>query len=244
LKVVVHVGSHSLPDARELAAHAQEIGAAAVSALAPGYFKPAGVDDLVDFCAAVAAAAPKLPFYYYHIPSMTGVTLSAADVLRRGAARIPTLAGVKFTHNDLMMLQECLAVVGVGGGNRNGGVGDGRPDVVYGSDETLLAGLAFGLGGAVGSTYNYAAPVYHELMKAFAAGDLSAARRAQAKSVALVRVLMDFGVARTGKAIMEMIGVDCGPVRAPLRPLGLEERYAVYDRLKPLDIFPRPLRRP
>lgn len=232
MPIVVHVGHHSLPDARELAAHAARTGAAAIAALAPGYFKPQTVDDLVEFCAAVAAAAPRLPFYFYHIPSMTGVPLSMPDFLRRGAERIPTLAGLKFTHMDLMMLQECLAVEG------------GAFDVVYGSDETLLAGLALGVRGAVGSTYNFAAPVYHEVLRAFAAGDLASARRAQGKSVAMIRSLIDLGGVRAGKAVMAMLGVDCGPVRPPLRRMSLAETRELYERLRPLDVFARPLRAP
>ena len=145
LPVIVHVGHNSQEEAKSLAAHAAAVGAAAIAALAPSYFKPQTVDELIDFCAPIAAAAPDLPFYFYHIPSLTGVTLSMPEFLHRGSQRIPQLAGLKFTHNDLMMLQECLAI------------DSGRFDVVYGSDETLLAGLAFGVRGAVGSTYNYAA---------------------------------------------------------------------------------------
>jgi N-acetylneuraminate lyase len=231
MPVVVHVGHHCLPDAQALAAHAARTGATAIAALAPSYFKPQTVDDLVDFCAAVASAAPALPFYFYHIPSMTGVSLPMADFLRRGSERIPSLAGLKFTHNDLMMLQECLAV------------GDGAFDVVHGYDETLLAGLALGVRGAVGSTYNFAAPVYHAVLRAFEAGDLAAARKAQRRSVEMVRVLIDFGTLRAAKAIMAMLGVDCGPVRLPLRPLSPGETQELYERLRPLDIFTRPLRK-
>src|SRR5258707_3365007 len=100
MPVVVHVGHHCLPDAQALAAHAARTGATAIAALAPSYFKPQTVDDLIDFCAGVASAAPALPFYFYHIPSMTGVNLSMADYLCRGSERIPRLAGLKFTHND------------------------------------------------------------------------------------------------------------------------------------------------
>lgn len=230
--VVVHVGHHCLPDAQALAAHAARCGADAIAALAPSYFKPATAADLVDFCAEVAAAAPGLPFYFYHIPSLTGVTLSAAEFLRQGAERIPNLAGVKFTHNDLMMLQECLTVAG------------GRFDVVYGSDETLLAGLALGVRGAVGSTYNYAAPVYRTVLRAFEAGDLEAARHAQRKSVALVRILFDFGVFAAGKALMGMLGVECGPVRLPLRGLAAADKRSLYERVRDLDVFARPLLAP
>src|SRR5438128_1494434 len=64
MPVIVHVGHHSLPDAQALAAHAARTGATAIASLAPSYFKPQTVEDLLDFCAAVAAAAPGLPFYF------------------------------------------------------------------------------------------------------------------------------------------------------------------------------------
>jgi N-acetylneuraminate lyase len=40
--------------------------------MTPVYFKPT-VDTLVDFLAAVAGAAPSLPFWFYHFPDDTGV---------------------------------------------------------------------------------------------------------------------------------------------------------------------------
>ena len=80
LRVIVHVGHTSLGDCRALAAHAQKIGASAVGCMAPFCFKPTKVEDLVAFCAEVASAAPDLPFYYYHIPCVTGVTLSLIHI--------------------------------------------------------------------------------------------------------------------------------------------------------------------
>ena len=163
LKLVVHVGHNCRADAVRLAAHAA--GADAVAVLAPSYFKPATVADLIDFCEPVAAAAPGVPFYLYDIPVLTGVSLPTAEFLDPAADRIPTLAGVKYTNIDLVTLQECLAVRG------------GRFDVVFGYDEMLLAGLALGVKGAIGSTYNFAAPLYQRLLRAFESGDLAAARR-------------------------------------------------------------------
>ena len=68
LKVIVHVGSNCLPDAAALAAHAQKAGALAIAALAPSYFKPKTVADLINCCASIAAA-PSLVVVaqtYYH----------------------------------------------------------------------------------------------------------------------------------------------------------------------------------
>jgi N-acetylneuraminate lyase len=72
------------------------------------------------------------------------------------------------------------------------------------------------------------------------AGDLAAARKAQARSVEMIRVLMDFGALRAGKTIMAMLGVNCGPVRLPLLPLSATEMQSLYERLRPMDIFSRP----
>src|SRR5688572_17567701 len=76
LRVIVHVGSNCLADARALAAQAQRLGAVAISALAPSYFKPRFLDVLIACCAEIASAAPETPFYYYDIPALTGVSFS------------------------------------------------------------------------------------------------------------------------------------------------------------------------
>ncbi len=216
LRVIVHVGHTSLGDSRALAAHAQKIGAAAVGCMAPYCFKPANAEDLVSYCAPVAAAAADLPFYYYHIPCVTGVTVPALEFLRVAGDRIPNLAGVKFTHENLMDFAACVRWEG------------GRYNMLYGRDEMLLEGLAAGAEGAVGSTYNYSAPVYHQVIAAFACGDLPAAQAYQARANAAIAVLIRYGgLPPAGKAFMKAIGLDCGPTRPPLRPLTAEQAEAL-----------------
>jgi len=232
IPVVVHVGHNSLFDAITLARHAEGIGADAISSLAPSYYKPKTMEDLIAFLAALASSAPTLPFYYYHIPSMTGVTLPAPELLKQGRSRIPNLHGIKFTHNDCMELQECLALKG------------GEFDVVFGHDEMLLAAMALGTKGAVGCTYNFAAPLYRRLIDAFNRGDMVTARTEQLKSVQLIRTLFEFGLMRSAKAVMTLIGLDCGPVRSPLDPITNDETRQLAERLKGLDIFAKPLRLP
>ncbi len=232
MRVAVHVGANCQGDAIELASHARQIGAAAVAALAPNYFKPATVEDLIVFCAPIAAEADPLPFYFYDIPGMTGVRLSMSAFLRAAKHRIPTLAGLKFSNTDLVELQECVRF------------DDGGFDVLFGSDECLVAGLCLGVKGAVGSSYNFAAPVYQRIQAAFDRGDLATARAEQAKSVLLIKTLAEFGYLAASKALMAMLGVDCGPIRPPLRNLSKEERGTLWERLAPLDVFPRKLCRP
>ena len=207
LKIIVHVAHNSLEESQQLARHAQKIGAHAIASLGPTFFKPSSVDQLVDFCIPTAAAAPDLPFYYYHIPVMTGLNLPMLDFLRAGSKRIPNLAGIKFTDENLMSFLQCSNFE------------DGRFNILFGRDEMLLAALAFGAAGAVGSTYNYMAPIYLKLAEAFRAGDMDEARRWQTLSVNIIDVMIRHGGMSAGKAMMGMLGVDCGPVRSPLRNL-------------------------
>jgi N-acetylneuraminate lyase len=225
LRLVVHVGANCLADARTLAAQAQQLGADAVAALAPSYFKPRSVDALAACCAEVAAAAPELPFYFYDIPSMTGVSLSMPDFLAVAAERVPSLAGLKFTNPDLMAYQRCL--------NAN----QGRFDVLWGLDEYLLAALALGAAGAVGSTYNFAAPIYQRMMTALGRGALAAARAEQYRSVRLIDLLAGVGFIPAAKAVMAMLGVDVGPARLPLSNLTEEQTGRLRSSLEGMGFF-------
>ena len=225
LAVIVHVGHLCLGDARALATHAQSIGASAVATVAPCFFKPASQAELVGWTAQVAAGAANLPFYYYTIPSVTGVSLSAAEFLAAADGRIPTLAGIKFTFENLMDFQRATAYAG------------GKYNVLFGRDEILLSGLALGAPGAVGSTYNFASPLYNRIIEAFNRGDVAAARADQMRAVDFIGVLDRHGGLAAGKAVMKMIGVDCGPVRLPLRALTAADEASLHTALEKIGFF-------
>ena len=225
LRLVVHVGSNCLADARTLAAQAQSLRAAAISALTPSYFKPSRLDALTACCAEIAAAAPALPFYFYDIPSLTGVLFSMPEFLNVAADRIPTLAGIKFTNADLMSYQRCLHSHA------------GRFDIPWGMDECLLAALALGAQGAVGSSYNFAAPLYQRILDAFALGDLAAARREQFRSVELIERLARVGYMAAAKTVMGFLGVDVGPARLPNANLTAEQVKQLRADLESMRFF-------
>jgi N-acetylneuraminate lyase len=220
LEVIVHVGHTSLAEARALAAHAESVGVAGIAAVAPYYHRPRGVEELVSFCAEAAAAAPRTPFYYYHIPSMTGVDLPMAEFLCAAGPKIPTLAGVKFTHEDLADYGRCLDVA------------EDRYEIFFGRDEMLLAGLSLGARAAVGSTYNFAAPLYRQVAEAFELGDMGTARKAQALARDMIVVAVRHGGLPAFKAMMRLAGVDCGPCRLPLKALDVAQWELLRDELE------------
>jgi N-acetylneuraminate lyase len=225
LRVIVQVGHNSLQEARELARHAQEIGADAVSAAAPGYFRPDTVENLIDCLAEVAAGAPDLPFYYYHIPSLSGVGHDMVRFLELGSQLLPTLVGVKYTAPAVYELQACVEL------------SDRRYNLLFGVDEMLLSGLCAGADGAVGSTFNLAPRLYQEIVAACQRSDLEAARKAQAQAVEMVRILCRYRGQPGIKAAMQLLGLDCGPNRLPQRSLSRQERDALRRELEAIGFF-------
>lgn len=220
LKVIVHVGHASVVEAAELAAHAQAIGADATSALAPYYFKPATIEHLLDFLAPVAAAAPELPFFYYHIPGLTGAPLPMLPLLERAPERLPNFAGLKYSLGDLLEFEACLRF------------GGGAFDLFWGTDEWLLPALSVGAQAFVGSNYNYAAPLYRQLIAAFEAGDRREAERLSQAVMGSVRALLKNPGVPSGKAILSALGVPVGPPRPPLRPLTPEQAAELVAQMQ------------
>jgi N-acetylneuraminate lyase len=223
--VIVQVGHNSVAEAREMAAHAQQVGATAVSATPPSYFKPATVDLLARTMAEIAGAAPELPFYYYHIPHVTGVQPDMLAFLDAAATHIPTFVGIKFTSPALDQLMACADSH------------TGAFEILNGFDEMLLPALAIGARGAVGSTYNYAAPVYAQMMAAFRRGDLPEARQWQLQAVAMIRCIVRRHGLAGQKAVMKLIGHDCGPARLPLPQLDASEIAQLREELQSLGFF-------
>lgn len=227
IAIIVHVGHASIAEARKLAAHAQRIGADAISAVAAFYFKPASVSILVDCMAEIASAAPDTPFYYYHIPHLTGIGMDMRQLLELGRERIPSLRGLKYTAPTLQEYQDCLTYAG------------DDFDVLYGTDEMLLPALAVGAKGAIGSTYNFAAPLCQRVMTEFWTGHLAEAQAGQAFLVHVVRLLLAFPPIPAQKAIMHKMGLDLGPSRLPLRNLSEAEYNLFLGQLDEAGLFER-----
>lgn len=219
LRLVVHTGALSIADTLELTRHAETLDIEATSVIGPCFFRPGSVEDLVEYCAQVAAAAPSKGFYYYH-SGMSGVNLDMEQFLLQAESRIPNLSGMKFNSQDLYEYQRCLRVA------------DGKFDIPFGVDEALPGGLAVGAIGAVGSTYNYATPLYHKIIDAYQRGDSASVAKGMDQVIAIIRVLVEYGGVAAGKAAMALHGIDVGNPRLPLRPLNSAQKADVLAKLR------------
>lgn len=227
LKLVVHVSATSVRNAADLAAHAQDLGADAISAMGPTFPPVATVAQLGAYCEQIAKAAPRLPFYYYHIPALSRVDLPMADLLVLAEERIPNFAGIKHTSLDLHDLTRCARY------------SNGRFDILAGTDETMLAALALANSqGFIGGTFNYCAPIYRELITAFRAGDLVLARTLQEQSQDIIDVLIKYkGNMVAGKHMMRLVGLDMGAGRAPLAQMTDHDFAQMTEDLRQAGFF-------
>jgi N-acetylneuraminate lyase len=215
LRLGVHVGHLDLRQAQRLAAGAEKLRVDMVASVAP-FYGESRVEQTVCWLAEVAAAAPRTPFCYYHIPAMTGSSVRPSEVVARAAREIPTLAYVKFTDNDMLEFDETRAAAP-------------QVRVFFGRDELLPAALAFGAEGVIGSLFNGLAPVARTVAAASAEGR-------HALALDLHRVFRE--IARTAdahggpgfvKELLNRLGPDAGVSRPPWGPLGPDGRAAVED---------------
>lgn len=225
LRVMVQVGHESLTEAKSMAAHAQALRVDAVAATPPAYFGINSAFTLVETMREIAASASDRPFYYYHIPCMTRVNVDMLEFLRFAKDHLPNLRGLKYSDPDQSTLLACLRHEAH------------RYEILYGCDESLLGALAIGIRGAVGSTYNFATPLYRRLVEAFEVGNLELARECQATSVQLVRAIIGT-CGRAGlKATMSLLGLDLGPMRLPVNNTSSGQIEELRQRLDALGFF-------
>jgi N-acetylneuraminate lyase len=213
--LVVHVGGAATRDAVHLAEHAARAGALAVASVPPPYY-PYRRGALIEYIREVAAAA-SLPFLYYHIPERTGVAID--DAFLEKLLEIPGVRGMKFSHGDLAFAERIVKMAGPGF------------RLFCGSDELLLAALERGAAGGIGSTYNFLAPLFLDLLRAFRSGRLAEARALQARANRVIAALVPYPAIAAGKEAVHLAGIDIGAPRRPLERLTEEEKASLRRAL-------------
>lgn len=226
IPIIAQVGANALTDCRELAAHAEKIGVTAISACAPSYFKITTASLLVDLMKEIAAAAPKTPFYYYHIPRLTGLSIEVGRFLREADTKIPTFRGMKYTDTKTFEYQEAVEY-----GNR-------KLNILWGCDEMLLSALVVGATGAVGSTYPLCNIISRQILNAWNERDIEKAKLWQLRSWEYVKVLYRYGDFLSGQRIlMKSLGLDLGPSRLPIEMMSEEAGRKMLADLKTIGYY-------
>lgn len=215
--LIAHIGCISTKQAITLAKEAKELGYDAISSVAPFYYKFSFPEikkyyyDIVD--------AVELPMFIYNFPAFSGVNLTVDNIAE--FLTDDRFLGVKHTSSDYFALEQFKAAF--------------PEKIVYnGYDETFLAGLAMGADGAIGSTFNLMAEKFLQIRALYADNKTEEARAVQKEANAVIRALCKVGVMQGEKAVMDALGFDMGPARAPFAPLSQEQKKELLDTVMPL----------
>jgi N-acetylneuraminate lyase len=202
IKIIAHVGGTlNTRDAVELARHASDIGADAVSSLTPmnnnynfreifGYYRQ-------------VSESTSLPFFIYYIPARTGLTITNQQMQEFG--KLKNIIGLKYTNPDFFTLQDLMMQM------------KGKWISFSGPDELFLPALTMGVVGSIGSTQNVLPEIFIDIYENFKKGNMKEAMNLQQRITAAVSLLKKYDKMAAWKTALKFRRIDAGYARAPLQ---------------------------
>lgn len=217
VKVVAHIGNIGTDKSIELAKAAEKFGVYAVSAVPPFYYSYS-FGEIKQFYNDITNSID-IPMLVYNMPQYSGVKFTFENV--EELLDNDKFMGMKHTSSDFFLMQR---------------VHKAFPDkvILNGFDEMFLSGLAAGATGGVGSTYNFMAEKFIDMHSLFENNEIDKAQHIQSVVNDIVQKLMKVGLLQAQKAIVTMMGINCGKCRAPFRPLSTDELKYIEKEIMPL----------
>lgn len=221
LAFVVGVGEQWTRGAVAECRRAAEMGADAVLALTPHFYKGAMTQAaLADHFETLADSSP-VPVLLYNIPQNTGVAIAPETVARLAAHA--NIAGIKDSSGDMVNFVEMIRLVG-----------DARDDftLMTGHAGVFYAALSSGAGGAILAAGCAVPRLCVEIYEAFRAGEHRRALSLQRRLAPVARAVTTlYGIGGL-KAALDLKGYSGGRVRAPLRVPDDEARIEIARLLE------------
>lgn len=204
--VIVHVGAVNTAQSVELARHAEEIGADAVGAIPPYYYKYQDQHLLEHYRALLKAV--KIPVYLYNNPMLSGNPVSP-EVLNTLADE--GLSGVKDSAFDLVSFYMYLL-----------GVKKDDFHFIIGTEAIAAAALDAGATAVISGLANVFPEFMVDFYNTWKQGNSSKTAEKQL-DVVKARAILKFGPTLTMTyAVLKMRGMDTGYPRAPYQEISAD----------------------
>lgn len=215
--LIAHVGAISTREAEDYARCAVRLGYDAVAATPPFYYGY-GSKEICSYYYDIAQAAGK-PVIIYNFPGNTGKNFNLDDPNYIKLLQSGTILGIKHTNQVVYQLERLKHV---------------NPELIMmnGFDETMVAGLALGADGSIGSTFNFMYPHYRKIYDAFREKRIEQALALQIKANNIMNALCDVGLIPAIKYVLTTMGIDAGVPRRPFQPLSDEQKRHIDEVLK------------
>ena len=229
--IIVHIGDIGTKKSIELAKHAYNTGADAISSVPPFYWQ-FGEENIFNYYFDIASSVP-IPLIVYNI-ALAGIL--RLNIIKK-ISKIENVKGIKYTattHDQISTIKDQV----------------GQSFLVYsGCDEMAASGLINGADGIIGSFLSLMPELFIDIYNAIQNNDLATAKAKQKDVIRIIEYSLHydyFSVIRLG---LKWMGIPAGYSRRPFKSyndeeekiikrgfLDLKERYHIQD-VKFLDLL-------
>lgn len=212
--LISHIGSIGTDHAIELGKHAENLGFDAISSIPPFYYN-FNFEEIKKYYFDIVNEV-NVPMIIYNFPAFSGVSFNSNNI--KDFVADERFIGIKHTSLDLFQLERMINL-------------DKRLSIFNGHDEVFLASLAMGAKGAIGSTYNFMAERFINILKLYNEGNMEAAKLEQTKANEIISALIKVGVIPGVKYALELMGIQCFGSRRPFRKLTEDDKELIKNIL-------------
>lgn len=218
IPVIVGAGSNCTQTQLEKSRKYRDLGADGLLLITP-YYNKANDEGMYRHFATVADAVDA-PVILYNVPGRTGCSISPACCARLAAH--PNIAGIKEASGNMAYTAKIARLL--------------SDDfcMFSGNDDMIVPVMSLGGCGVISVWANICPRQCHELVAAFAAGDVARARAIQLQYLELINALFCEVNPIPIKEAMNQLGMDVGGYRLPLCEISPAGRETVRRALEVL----------
>lgn len=221
IPVIAGTGSNCTRTAIDMSKEAADYGADGLLLVTP-YYNKATQAGLISHYTAVAKEA-KAPIIMYSVASRTGCNIEPATVAEL-VKNVDNIVAVKEASGNISQVAKIMALT------------DGNIDLYSGNDDQIVPMLSLGAKGVISVLSNVAPQETHDICEKFFNGDVKGSAALQLKALPLIEQLFCEVNPIPVKKAMQLMGVECGPLRMPLTEISKEHEQALAKAMKDFGI--------
>lgn len=217
IPVVAGTGSNCTLTAVQLSREAEEAGADGLLVVTP-YYNKATQKGLIRHYTTIADSV-KLPVIMYNVPSRTGCNIlpETAAYLHKN---VENIVGIKEATGNVAQAAKTMYLT------------DGKIDMYSGEDGIVVPLMALGAIGVISVWSNIAPKQVHDMCMKFSEGDVKGAARLQLEAEPLIDALFSEVNPIPVKKALNLMGMEAGPLRAPLSEMEEENAAKMAEVMK------------
>lgn len=205
IPVIAGTGSNCTETAARMSEEAAQYGADGLLIVTP-YYNKGTQKGLINHFKVIAKRIPETPIIMYNVPSRTGCNLQPATVAEL-VETVDNIVGIKEASGDISQVAKLMSLT------------KGKIDLYSGNDDQIIPLLSLGGIGVISVLSNVAPTQTHDMVMKYLEGDIEGSCDLQLELIPLIDALFCEVNPIPVKAAMNLMGKECGPLRAPLTEL-------------------------